>query len=267
MSDAISNANPEKVDRRVLAAALKAADGNLKKVSVPRAAITPRSIDEWARIITGDLTRAVEGIIAAGRHLQEAKAEVDHGDWLPLLERLKIGERTAQMLMKVAANEALADPNHWFGLPTSWRTLSELATVPPDILEARITDGTITPTFTREDAVALKKQTERAARKQLRDAPADVFDWREHWQGMPSFSMSGDTPPCKKINVLFASWEDVKVFSKLINQTVTPKTKSVWFPPVPKRSRKDLMYHNKDPDPPLDDVEDVRGGDRAVDKA
>jgi Protein of unknown function (DUF3102) len=114
MSDAISNANPEKVDRRVLAAALKAADGNLKKVSVPRAAVTPRSIDEWARIITGDLTRAVEGIIAAGRHLQEAKAEVDHGDWLPLLERLKIGERTAQMLMKVAANEALADPNHWF---------------------------------------------------------------------------------------------------------------------------------------------------------
>src|SRR2546430_70544 len=83
----------------------------------------------------------------------------------------------------------------------------------------------VTPTFTREDAVALKKQTERAARKQLRDAPADVFDWREHWQGMPSFSMSGDTPPCKKINVLFASWEDVKVFSKLINQTMTTKTK------------------------------------------
>src|SRR5215475_4951143 len=121
-----------------------------------RAAVTPRSIDEWAKVIADDLTRAVEGIIAAGRHLKEAKAEVDHGEWLPLLERLNIRERTAQMLMKVAANEVLADPNHWFGLPTSWRTLSELARLPPDILQARITDGTITPTFTREDAVALK---------------------------------------------------------------------------------------------------------------
>jgi hypothetical protein len=75
--------------------------------------------------------------------------------------------------------------------------------------------------------------------------------------------MTGDTAPCKKINVLFASWEDVKVFSKLINQTVTTKTKSVWFPPVPKKSRKDLMYHDIVPDPPLDDEEDVRGDDRA----
>jgi hypothetical protein len=53
------------------------------------------------------------------------------------------------------------------------------------------------------------------------------------------------------------------MFSKLINQNVTPKTKSVWFPPVPKRSRKDLMYYDFNPDPPLDDEEDVRGGHRA----
>jgi hypothetical protein len=212
-----------------------------------------RTVDEWAKVIADDLNRAVEGIIAAGRHLKEAKAEVEHGEWLPLLERLKIGERAAQMLMRIAENEALANPNHWFGLPTSWRTLSELARLPPDILQARITDGTITPWFTREEAIALKKQTERAARKQLRDAPASVHDWREHWVGMPEFSMTGDTAPCKKINVLFASWEDVAVFSKLINQKVTTKTKSVWFPPVPKKSRKDFMYHNKNPDPPLDD--------------
>jgi hypothetical protein len=228
--------------------------------AIPRAAVTPRPVEEWARIIADDLTRAVEGIIAAGRHLQEAKADVDHGEWLPLLKRLKIGER-------VALNPALADPNHRFGLPTSWRTLSELARLPPDILEVRINDGTVTPTFTREDAVALKKQTERAARKQLRDAPADVHDWRKEWVGMPEFSMTGDTPHCKKINVLFASWEDVKVFGKLINQTVTIKTKSVWFPPVPKRSRKDLMFHDRVPDPPLNHVEDVRGGDQAVNKA
>jgi hypothetical protein len=114
MSAVIVDANSEKVHRRVFAAALKTVGGDLKKVSIPRAAVTPRPVDEWARIIAEDLTRAVAGVIAAGRHLQEAKAEVEHGDWLPLLERLKIGERTAQMLMRIAANEALADPNHWF---------------------------------------------------------------------------------------------------------------------------------------------------------
>ena len=98
--------------------------------AIPRAAVTPRPIDEWAQIIAGDLTRAVAGIIDAGRHLQEAKADVDHGDWLPLLKRLKIGGRTAQMLMKVAANEALADPNHWFGSPTGRSLLRSRARTP-----------------------------------------------------------------------------------------------------------------------------------------
>jgi hypothetical protein len=33
--------------------------------AIPRAGVTPRPIDEWAQIIADDLTRAVEGIIAA----------------------------------------------------------------------------------------------------------------------------------------------------------------------------------------------------------
>jgi len=34
-----------------------------------------RPLDEWAEIVQGDLNRAVEGILAAGRHLLEAKGQ------------------------------------------------------------------------------------------------------------------------------------------------------------------------------------------------
>jgi hypothetical protein len=76
-------------------------------------------------------------------------------------------------------------------------------------------------------------------------------DWREHWQGMPAFRME-PLEPCQKIIISFVRWEDVEAFGKLIGQPVTPRTKSFWFPPKPKQSRKDFMYHDGVPDPPLD---------------
>jgi DUF3102 family protein len=215
------------------------------------AAISPRPATEWARIISDDLTRAVEGIIATGRHLQEAKRELDqHGEWLPLLKRLKVGASTAARLMRIAENEVLRNSAHWAELPTSWRTLYELTTLLPETLEAKIADGTISPEITRKEVAA------------LRNAEPE-HDWRKEWQGMPSFSMSGDALPYRKINVLFDSEKAVEAFSKLINQTVTAKTKSVWFPPKPKQSRKVGMYHDTLPDPPFADMKDVRGDDRA----
>jgi hypothetical protein len=116
--------------------------------------LTP--IDTWATIIRADLGRAVEGIIAAGQHLQQAKAEIEHGDWLPLLKALRLDESAAQRLMKIAGNEVLANPAHWAAFPPSWRTLYELTKLPPPLLEAKIIDGTITPDLERRDIAALK---------------------------------------------------------------------------------------------------------------
>jgi len=53
--------------------------------------------------------------------------------------------------------------------------------------------------------------------------------WEEAWQGMPEFKME-DLTPIKSVMVHFASWEDSERFAELIGQTVTPKTKSVWYP-------------------------------------
>jgi hypothetical protein len=53
------------------------------------AEVPKHSETEWAEIISSDLGRAVEGIIAAGQHLQQAKYQLGHGRFLPLLRSIK----------------------------------------------------------------------------------------------------------------------------------------------------------------------------------
>jgi Skp family chaperone for outer membrane proteins len=146
----------EVIDRHTFAAMLKSADGNLKKMSAPRALSNRLSVEEWTGIITDDFNRSVEGIVAAGRHLQEAKDQLDHGEFGPLLDRLNLHPRAAERLIKIANNEVLANPTHWVGLPTFRRTLSELATLPPEFLEEKIADGAVNPNTTRKDVEALR---------------------------------------------------------------------------------------------------------------
>jgi hypothetical protein len=126
-------------------------------IDIPRDTANRRTIDEWAQIIRADIRRSVEGIIAAGRNLVEARNEVGHGEWLPLLKHIGIGERTAQRLMFIANNLRLANPTHVSHLPPSWGTVYELVKLlPPDVLEAKIIDGTITPEITRAEIARLK---------------------------------------------------------------------------------------------------------------
>lgn len=53
--------------------------------------------------------------------------------------------------------------------------------------------------------------------------------WREEWQDMPEF-IQKDLTPFKTLSVHFEKEEDMKNFSKLINQKLTNKTKSIWYP-------------------------------------
>ena len=52
---------------------------------------------------------------------------------------------------------------------------------------------------------------------------------KREWESMPEFIM-GNTEPVQKIVISFASFKDVEKFGELINQNVTPQTKSLWFP-------------------------------------
>ncbi len=61
----------------------------------------------------------------------------------------------------------------------------------------------------------------------------DDHDWEEHWVGMPEYDQENN-PPYKKIIMSFRSKEDYEEFAKLIDQKLTNKTKSIWYPKLDK---------------------------------
>jgi len=87
----------------------------------------------------------VENLVAIGQHLREAKEELDHGEFGPMLKRIKFSEGTARKYMAISAHPVISNRSNWNALPPLWTTLYELTKLPPDVLEARIADGTVTP--------------------------------------------------------------------------------------------------------------------------
>jgi hypothetical protein len=53
--------------------------------------------------------------------------------------------------------------------------------------------------------------------------------WVVEWRGMPEF-IQEDLTPRYSVIVHFESDEDLSAFSKLVAQTVTPNTRSLWYP-------------------------------------
>jgi hypothetical protein len=53
--------------------------------------------------------------------------------------------------------------------------------------------------------------------------------WEQDWRDMPEFVQEKKTP-FAQIVVRFENEQDLKSFSKLINQKLTNKTKSIWHP-------------------------------------
>lgn len=75
---------------------------------------------------------------------------------------------------------------------------------------------------------AAPKQQTKSAGKQLSIIQQPAPCERE-WQGMPEF-VQEDLAPKKSLLVHFANFEDMQAFAKLVGQTVTERTKSIWYP-------------------------------------
>jgi Protein of unknown function (DUF3102) len=81
--------------------------------------------DQWAFRITEAWQKTVNGFIEIGRLLTRAKADLERGEWLPMVEHdLPFGALTAQLLMKIAADEQIANAKHVSLLPPSINALS-----------------------------------------------------------------------------------------------------------------------------------------------
>lgn len=116
-----------------------------------------KTADEWADVIRNDLNRAVEGIVSAGRNLIAAKQDVRHGEWLPMLKQIGIGEDQAGRLMRIGRNEALNSANSR-NLPSTIFALYELSRLPAEDIEDAIDSGDITPDMTIRDAKDLREK-------------------------------------------------------------------------------------------------------------
>jgi hypothetical protein len=53
--------------------------------------------------------------------------------------------------------------------------------------------------------------------------------FKKYWKGMPTFDQN-DNPPWKQIYLNFRNKEDYEKFAKLVEQDLTDKTKSIWYP-------------------------------------
>lgn len=61
--------------------------------------------------------------------------------------------------------------------------------------------------------------------------PELLSDWEKEWQDMPEF-VQNDEFAFRSIKIHFQNIEDIQKFAKLINQTIGPKTKYIWYPEV-----------------------------------
>lgn len=65
--------------------------------------------------------------------------------------------------------------------------------------------------------------------------------WREEWAGMPEYEQK-NLLPVYSLRVNFDSVESLQAFSKLIGQSLTTKTSSVWYPVQEKAKLTDKRY-------------------------
>jgi hypothetical protein len=113
---------------------------------------------KWHRDrIAGAWGKQVESIIETGQCLIEAKAELDHGAFEAMVQsKLPFTPGTARRLKTIAEHQIISNQAHAPVLPASWMTLYELTKLSPEILLAKLKDGSIHPKLERKDVRAMR---------------------------------------------------------------------------------------------------------------
>ena len=165
----------------------------------------PRA-EQWANQICAQLSKSAEAIIATGRLLVKAKADLAHGEWARMFEDALVpfSQDVASRFMKIANHPTLSKSVHAPSLPPSWTALYELTKVPDKALDNAFRDGLITPSMERKQVKALmpvarseSTQSERAEKSEPEPDPepeAPAQDYTGHQTARrtptaPSFGM------------------------------------------------------------------------------
>jgi hypothetical protein len=124
--------------------------------------LAPSPIDPEVESYASRFQKAwsVESVIEAGCILIEAKQALGHGRFCSMVkDRLRIGIRTAQMLMAIAKDPRIRTNGSY--LPPSWRTLYEITRLPDEDFHQLLDAGEIHPVVQRKEIVAARKSAQR----------------------------------------------------------------------------------------------------------
>jgi hypothetical protein len=124
---------------------------NLEENSRPPAAVKVRL--RYVEVITNEWSAACSGMLKAifriGEELIKAKAELEHGQFLAMIEsELPFGRLTAWRFMTIARDERLANVSTLKHLPPHWNTLHQITRLDDQQFERLLNNGTIPPEVT-----------------------------------------------------------------------------------------------------------------------
>lgn len=157
--------------------------------------MTVTSLEDWSEIVRADLTRAVDGLIAAGRHLRAAKAE-HRGHFKAWIDSgaINIGYRQAARLMAIAERLDDLPGDTACHLPKDTLVLYELAVhLDRDQLTEAVASGNVHPALNREAARALIAQLNNA----YPDEVASLELVQQTWTPRRGYFPSPKPPPRK----------------------------------------------------------------------
>ena len=69
----------------------------------------------------------------------------------------------------------------------------------------------------------------------------DLNWYKKFWKNMPEF-LQEDLTPMQSVLIHFENEDDREKFSKLINQKITSRTKSLWYPEADVASVSNIRY-------------------------
>lgn len=113
-------------------------------------------LNEFAERITAAYAVAVTGVIQAAVKLREAKASLQHGEWIPFCNSIRISRFRAAKLLKIAEHAGLTKPDNAHVLPLDEEVLYVLAQMGERQFEIALSAGDINPDLTRAAAIRLR---------------------------------------------------------------------------------------------------------------
>ena len=140
-----------------------------------------------ARRINESLQQTAESIIETGRRLAQARAEIPHGQWQAFVKtHLSISVNVTGRLMKIAEvmGPRIAKSAHGQIMPTTWRTLEELARL--DNADFELIRPNIKPDMARSEVQLMRNALRFTGKPMLVDLsdkplperePADCRGW------------------------------------------------------------------------------------------